>query len=218
VHVVDYVYVSYMSHNTWIHRIAIVIVRPLVHSPVRPNHITAARLATGVAAALMFAWGTPGADWGGAIMFVLSMLMDRADGVLARLQGSMSPGGHLFDLVADALVNGLTFLGLGVGARYLGFGDWTILIGLEAACAVLTMLWMVSRIEARAGSGAIGLSSVAGFDPDDAMLVIPIVVVLGGKLWLIIVAAVGASLFALVFAGLRRKVLWGSRSRAVSRG
>lgn len=207
-----------MSHNTWIHRIVAVGVRPLVHSPIRPNHITAARLATGIAAALMFAWGTYDADWGGAVMFVLSLLLDRADGALARLQGSMSPGGHIFDLIADAMVNGLTFFGLGIGARYLGLGDWTVLIGLEAACAVLAMLWMVARIETRAGPSAVGLGSVAGFDADDAMLAIPLVVVLGGKLWLILVAAVGASLFALAFAGLRRKVLWGSRSRAVSRG
>jgi len=208
-----------MSHNTWIHRLVTIGVRPLVHSPVRPNHITAARLATGISGALMFAWGTQEADLGGAVMFVLSMLLDRADGVLARLQGSMSPGGHLFDLIADAMVNGLTFFGLGVGARFMGLGDWTILIGLEAAGAVLAMLWMVSRIEARAGSGAVGLHSVAGFDPDDAMLAIPVIVVLGGKLLLILVAAVGASLFALAFALLRRKALWGrSASRAVSRG
>jgi phosphatidylglycerophosphate synthase len=207
-----------MSHNTWIHRLVTVAVRPLVHSPVRPNHITAARLATGIAAALMFAWGTPDADLGGAVMFIVSMLMDRADGVLARLQGSITPEGHLFDLIADAMVNGLTFLGIGIGARYLGFGGWTILIGIEAACAVLAMLWMVARIEMRAGPGAVGISGIAGFDPDDAMLAIPVIVVLGGKLWLVLAAAVGASLFAAVFAALRRKALWGSRSRAVSRG
>ena len=40
-----------MSHNTWIHRIVRVGVRPLVPTAVSPNHITRLRLILGVAAA-----------------------------------------------------------------------------------------------------------------------------------------------------------------------
>ena len=96
-----------MSHNTWIHRIARVGVRPLVGTPVTPNHLTTLRLVTGLAAAGAFATGIPEwRAWGGVI-FVVSMFLDRADGELARLGGKTSPWGHKFDLVSDAVCNAL---------------------------------------------------------------------------------------------------------------
>ena len=46
-----------MSHNTWIHRIVRVGVRPLVATPVTPNQLTTLRLASGLAATAAFAVG-----------------------------------------------------------------------------------------------------------------------------------------------------------------
>ncbi len=47
-----------MSHDTWIHRVArVTVVKPLVHTAVRPNQVTTVRLLTGIAAAAALAIG-----------------------------------------------------------------------------------------------------------------------------------------------------------------
>ena len=55
------------------------------------------------------------------------------------------------------------------------------------------------RAEEQAGSRAAELKGSAGFDPDDAMLAVPVAVLLGWGTELIIAAACGASLFAVFF-------------------
>ncbi|MBI2977410.1 MAG: CDP-alcohol phosphatidyltransferase family protein [Rhodospirillales bacterium] len=81
------------SNNTWIHRIArVTLVKPLAATSVTPNQITTARLVTGLASAA--AIGTGLSLWQniGAAAFIISMLLDRVDGGLARLTGGGSLG------------------------------------------------------------------------------------------------------------------------------
>src|ERR1700741_3879499 len=104
-----------MSHNTWIHRIVRPFVRPLVRTVVTPNHLTALRLLTGIAAAILLAGGDSfWSDIAGAV-FLLSSLLERADGELARQSARISLRGPSFDLYADYSANILIFLGMGVG-------------------------------------------------------------------------------------------------------
>ncbi len=198
-----------MSHNTWIHRLArVAVVRPLAGTPVTPNQVTTARLATGLAAALMLAIGSePWPDLA-AGAFVLAMVLDRADGDLARMTGKTSPGGHTYDLVADATCNGLIFFALGISLRAGAFGSWAILMGAVAGLAIVAILWMVMRIEEANGARAAELGGAAGFDPDDAMLVVPLAVWLGGSTILLAAAAVGAPLFGAFFAWKFRAILF----------
>lgn len=176
-----------------------VIVRPLLETPVRPNHLTALRLVTGLAAAAALALGThPWIAVGGGL-FVVSMLLDRSDGDLARLTGRTSPGGHVFDLVTDSLCNSLIFVGLAIGLVGSDLGWWAILLGALAGGGVAAVLFLVLRVEAMEGQGAAGSPSVGAFDADDAMLAIPVAVWLGLSLELLVAAAIGAPLFALYF-------------------
>ena len=81
-----------MSHNTWIHKIArATIVRPLAKTSVTPNQVTTVRILAGVSAALCLAYGK--VEWSnyGAILFILSMLLDRADGDLGAHDGTDKP-------------------------------------------------------------------------------------------------------------------------------
>lgn len=198
-----------MSHNTWIHRIArAVVVRPLAATPVTPNHVTTARLSVGLAAAAMLAVGHGAWPDIAAGAFVLAMVLDRADGDLARATGRTSPGGHLYDLVADALCNALIFFALGIGLRDGAFGPWAAPMGALAGVAIVAILGMVVRIEAANGARAAELGAAAGFDPDDAMLIVPLAIWFGGSTILLAAAAVGAPLFALFFALKFRAVLF----------
>jgi len=202
-----------MSHNTWIHKIArVVIVRPLAKTSVTPNHVTTVRIIAGVGAAMALAYGDPAWSNYGAFLFMLSMLLDRADGDLARMTGRTSPGGHTYDLFADAFCNALIFVGLGIGLRESGFGLWAIPMGALAGGAVATILMLVIRIENLQGARAAEIGGIFGFDPDDAMLAIPVSILLGWSEGLLVAAAIGAPAFALFFIFLFRKALKDARA------
>lgn len=194
-----------MSHDTWIHRIVRVAVRPLSRTAVTPNQVTSLRLLGGLAAAVAFAEGSDlWARWGGLI-FLASMLLDRADGELARLSGKTSPLGHIYDLVSDSLCNALAFAALGLGLYRAGLDPWFLLLGVTAGLAIAAILWLVIQVERLEGARGAELQGAAGFDPDDAMLVVPLAVWSGIADWLIAAAGVGAPLFALfMFVKFRR--------------
>ena len=189
-----------MSHDTWVHRMVRPVVRPLARTPVTPNQLTWLRLLAGIAAALAFSQGEDVWRNVGAALFLLSFLLDRADGQLARLSGKTSAYGHKLDLASDGLANGLAFLGLGIGLRDGIFGLWALAMGALAGLAVGAVLLLVVRIEARAGEGAAELGSAAGFDPDDGMLAVPLFIWLGLQEPLLALAAVGAPLFCVAMA------------------
>jgi len=197
-----------MSHNSWLHHVArATIVRPLTPTPVTPNQLTTVRLATGIAAAAAVGSGVDlWRDVGGGL-FVLSVILDRADGDLARLTGRTSPGGHKYDLVADAVSNALILFGLGVGLREGGFGLWAVPMGALAGAAVAAILWMVMRMEELKGHRAGELPSFWGFDADDAVLLIPVLIWLDKAEALLTAAAVIAPLVAALFLGMFRRLL-----------
>ena len=188
-----------MSHNTLIHRFVRFGVRPLVHTTVAPNHLTTLRLLTGLGASAMLAVGSPAAlAWGGGV-FVLSMLLDRADGELARLSGKRSAFGHKYDLVADGLCNSLVFVGLGVGLSGGSLAWRAIPMGVLAGLAVAAILFLVLHLEALQGERAAELGGAAGFDPDDGILVVPTLIWFELAEELLTAAAVGAPAFAVFF-------------------
>lgn len=196
-----------MSHNTWIHKGARALVRPLVGTSVTPNHLTGLRLVTGIAAAAALAVGDDGWRTIGAAVFVVSLVLDRADGELARLSGKTSEWGHRFDLVVDSLVNGLVFIGIGIGLRQGGLGLWALPLGVLAGGAVAAVLWLVVRLESAQGPRAAELPQAGGFDADDAMLAVPLALWLGFAEPLLAAAAVGAPLFAVGFFWHNRRRL-----------
>jgi phosphatidylglycerophosphate synthase len=192
-----------MSHATWIHRLARPLVRALARTPVTPNHVTWARLATGLAAAAAFAQGTGAGHLWGAGLFLVSMLLDRADGDLARLTGRTSPWGHKLDLCADSISNAAAFLGLGVGAM-AALSAWGPVAGAAAAAGIVAILALVTRAERLRGPRAGELRGAAGFDPDDAMLIVPAAAVAGLDAELVVAAGVGAPVFAVAMAATLR--------------
>ena len=189
-----------MSHHTWIHKLVRVGLRPLVGTPVRPNHLTTGRLLTGLAAASCFAAGGAPYAWYGSACFVASILLDRADGELARMQGSSSRWGHVYDLVTDAICNSLVLVGIGIGLRHGWLGGWAITMGIVSGLAVMYVLWLMMRLEEQAGQGSAQLGATAGFDPDDAMLLLPVAMLLGWGEPLLVAATIGAPLAAILIA------------------
>jgi phosphatidylglycerophosphate synthase len=187
-----------MSQNTLIHS----LVRPAVraaaaHTGLTPNHVTTLRLATGLTASMIFAQGTYGwvAIIGGCI-FLLSMLLDRADGELARHTNQMSVAGHRYDLVSDCMVGISTFIGIGIGVGHTA-GLNALWLGGVAGLGI-SMLFLELNV--------LKIASVRGYDlfggrirvdPDDAVIVVPVLVWCDLAAPMLIAAAVVTPLAAL---------------------
>ncbi len=187
-----------MAGGSWSHRIARVMVLPLVGGPVTPNHLTTARLATGVAACAAFAVGTGTWNFWGGVLWILSALLDRADGELARLGNASSPWGHAYDYACDVAVNGLFFLAIGIGLRDGGLGLWTVAMGAVAGATVAVASILSEVLERRRADGAKAYAGYGGFDFDDVLYLFAPVAWLGWLFPLLVGAAIGGPVFALL--------------------
>ena len=190
------------------HKIVRAPLRALAPTRVRPNHLTYGRLVTGLAASVGFATQEPEWVLWSAAVFFLSMLLDRADGELARLQNSSSAFGHKLDIVSDAVVNAAIMVAIGLAVRGGALGDWSVLMGIVAGGAVAYVLLVMVRAEQILGNGTAKFEGAGGFDPDDAMIALPLAMVFGLGEWVLVAATVGAPLAAIVitlhFQRLRR--------------
>ncbi len=193
-----------MSHDTWIHRLARICIRPLVTTAVTPNHLTGARLVTGLGASALISTGSSPWIWAGAALFLLSMLLDRADGELARLSATSSDAGHRFDLWSDALCDTGILVALGLCQRDGVFGAWAALLGVVAGASAASIFYRVLELDRRLGPGSVSFEAAGGFDPDDAIAIVPLGVCLGLGDWVLAAAAVATPICALAL-GVRLK-------------
>jgi len=193
-----------MVGDSWTHKIARLCILPLVNTPVTPNHLTAVRLVTGVAACAAFAVGDREWNIWGGWLWLFSAFLDRADGELARVSGKTSPGGHKFDMFCDITVTSLFFLGAGIGLRnevFFGIelGQWPIWLGAAGAIGVFAAEIFAEFIDrAQSDTGEKAYPGIWGFDFDDILYLFAPVVWLDWHLYFVLGAAVGAPAFALL--------------------
>jgi phosphatidylglycerophosphate synthase len=176
------------------------MIMPLVTTSVTPNHLTTLRLIVGLACAFAFAQG--GYVWGnlGALLLVVSNVIDHADGELARVTGKTSRFGHFYDLAADALVTVLLFVGVGAGVAATstqGIAQYGILAGTVAGISVAAIFMMRLQIEEIAGKSGTAQPSWGGFEIEDILYLMPLVTLFNGLHTFLTLAAVGAPAFAL---------------------
>lgn len=194
-----------MSHNTIIHRIVRPTVRIAARTAITPNQITTVRLVSGIAAAACLADGTYGWMAIGGIVFVVSMLLDRADGELARQTGQMSVWGYRYDLASDCIASVATFVGLGVGLAAT-HGTAALWLGILAGVGIGTLF---AELNVLNFADVRGYELSAGFtvDPDDAMILVPVLIWLGLAWPMTIAAAVITPSAAIILAllALRRR-------------
>jgi archaetidylinositol phosphate synthase len=202
-----------MSHNTVIHRLIRPPVRVAARTGLTPNQVTTMRLASGLAAAAIFALGTYGWMAFGGAVFLFSILLDRADGELARQTSQSSVAGHRYDLVADCVASIATFIGLGIGITHTtdinGIG-----LGAVAGLGIGALFFEINVLKVVPVSGNHLFEGRVIVDPDDAMIFVPILVWCGLAVPMVVAAAVITPLAASCVGalGLRRKRASGSRS------
>lgn len=186
------------EHGSWTHRLARLAVRPLLGTPVTPNHLTTLRLVTGLLACALFAIGDRTADIWGGVLWVVSAFLDRADGELARIGGKTSSWGHAYDYACDTLVNALFFVAIGIGLRGGLLGDYAILLGVLGGGGIVVSNILSEAFERRLASGTRIYNGGGGFDFDDLLYL------LGPAAWLdwlapiLVGASIGAPVMALI--------------------
>ena len=181
------------------HRLALLFVRPLVNTPVTPNHLTTLRLITGLMACYCFATGERDlVIWGGWI-WVVSAFLDRADGELARVSGKTSPWGHKFDMFCDSAITSLFFVAGGVGLRNTDLGEWAIVMGVAGGLGVLAAEYFAEQIDKRNDDpDDRAYPGFAGFDFDDVLYLFAAVAWLDWFTPFVVGASVGAPAFAVL--------------------
>lgn len=184
----------------WDARLARRLVTPLKDTWVTPNHLTTVRLLVGLAAAAAFAMGTYGWSNVAALLLVLSNFLDHTDGELARISGRSSRIGHLYDLASDAAVTILIFIAMGIGVEAwrpgIGLQVPPALLGAIAGIAIALIFFLRMRIEEMLGKAATKQVSLAGFETEDVLYLLPLVTLCNGIVPFLLTAAICAPLFA----------------------
>lgn len=194
-----------LSHDTLLHRVLRPSIGLLAGTRVSPDSLTALRLLTGLGAALCLATGSAWAMGTGAGLFLLSTLLDRADGELARQSGQFSRIGPGFDLASDCIATMAIFIGLGIGAASV----LPLAVELQPAAGLLLGLsgavsTVVLFVQLNAGDEAAGQDEISRrFDPDDMMLLVPLAIWCGGAGWILIACGVLTPLAA-IFVSFER--------------
>ena len=143
----------------------------------------------------------------GAACFVLSFWLDHADGELARMTGRTSSFGHYYDLAAGCAVLVGLFVGIGIGARRGALGAWSIVLGMAAGLATAVTFVARAELERRGGKAAIRQPNLFGFELEDVMYLAGPITWCGLLQPFLVLAGIGAPLFALSVLRECRRVL-----------
>lgn len=197
-----------MAEKAWDARLAAVLVRPLVATPVTPNHITTVSLLLGLAAAGLFAaGGTAAANWA-AGLFILARFTDHMDGELARMTGKVSAFGHWYDYLVGGASYAALFLALGVARSGGVLGAWAIPAGAFVAGFILLNMGLRMRMDRDYGSDTVGYPGVGSADLEDTVYLLGPITWFGGLEYFFLLGCVGTLCFAgwtiVTFIGRRR--------------
>ena len=155
----------------WDQRIAQCLVRPLVNTPIRPNHITMLTVVLALTGAgLLSSIDSVLLNWGAGI-FVLSRFLDHFDGELARQGGQTSRLGYLLDYFAGGLSYAALFACMAYGQYQGWLGPSALLLGAAGSVCALIAVWLNLQIDALNGDGedAVGYPALAGFELEDGI-------------------------------------------------
>jgi len=180
----------------WDSRLAHLVVLLLRNTRIRPNHVTTAGLVAGLAAAALYADGRPRALSWGAGLYVVSAVLDHADGELARLTGATTSFGHVYDRIADLVVKLALFAGMGLGLSAGPLGGWAVVMGGTAGVALVAIFSLRTELARLQGPDAFTQPSFAGFELEDILYAVPLLTWVGGLAPFLVAAGVGAPLFA----------------------
>jgi archaetidylinositol phosphate synthase len=199
-------------YQSYAHVFARIFIRPLIGTWVRPNHLTGLRLLTGLAACALLAVGSRNAAVWSGILWVVSCLLDRADGELARMGNLRSDSGKLLDFYSDLILDSFWFLGAGIGLRHSSLGEYATPLGILACGSMLLVMWSSELLERLSAPGvkAFDFKGVKRFHPDDLLFLLAPFTWLGWLVPILVASSVCTPIFAIVITAryflLKRRI------------
>jgi phosphatidylglycerophosphate synthase len=122
--------------DTAVHRrLSRPLTRAAVAAGVSPNAVSLGSLALGLAAAGAFAFGSIPATVAGFLGYVAAVVLDHADGEVARLTYTESRLGEILDVTIDTVTHCVLVLAMGFTAQRLA-GGMSVWAGLVAAAGI----------------------------------------------------------------------------------
>lgn len=189
-----------MNNPPWDQQAAAVLVRPLVKTPIHPNHLTMVTIVIALSGAVLLALGDAKAAHWGAGLFVLARFLDHFDGELARQSGKSSKLGYYLDYLAGAISYAALFLALGFGFAQGSLGGWAWLLGGAGAVSALLAMPMnlgIDQAMKLEDGKAIGYPGFAGFELEDGIYLLAPITWLGWLEPFFVAAGIGASVYLL---------------------
>ena len=177
-------------------RLAAWLVYPLRHTAITPNHLTTVRMLFGIAACVLLSKGSYAWSNAGALCFVISAFFDHADGELARISGNKTRFGHYYDLVSDAVADILLFIGIGIGLMGSNLGTGALFMGIFAGVSVAATFQLRLLIGSMTGQRQVQQPNIGWLEIEDVFYLLPLVTFFELLYPFLVVAAVGAPLFA----------------------
>ena len=161
-----------LLNQTYAHAIARWMVRPLLGTPLRPNHLTVMRMIIGLCACVLLALGSrPAALWSGGL-WIVTCVLDRADGELARIGNMRSESGKVLDFYSDLILDSVWFLAAGIGLSQGSFGPTGVTLGVLSGVSVLICIGGAELFERASGPGVKAYYGLQQFHPDDALFLL----------------------------------------------
>ena len=123
-------------------RLSRTVTHKLIHTRIRPNHVTLASGAIGICGALFLA--QPYMEWQvmGSLLFLLSTVIDGCDGELARLTFQESAFGAKLDVTMDNVVHGVLFPAIALGLYREQQHTVYLVLGALALGGVFLSMWV----------------------------------------------------------------------------
>ncbi len=118
------------------------VTQRLIHTHVRPNHVTLVSGAVGICGALMLAQPWVGWQVFGSLLFLLSTVIDGCDGELARLTFQESAFGAKLDVTMDNVVHGVLFPAIALGLYRQQQHVLYLILGALALGGVFLSMWV----------------------------------------------------------------------------
>lgn len=120
--------------------VAFLLVQVLKKLPVTPNQVSFSAIATGLLCGFCFALGTRRSFLLAGLFYLATVVLDCADGMLARLKKSGTPLGRIVDGVVDYSNGVAAMVGLGIGVSRMGLdlplGPWPVVALAGASMAL----------------------------------------------------------------------------------
>jgi len=178
----------------------------LVRLGVRPNTITLFATGIGLAGAACLAIQSHALQVLGALLFVVSTILDGCDGEVARLSFTSSALGRRLDLIGDNVVNAAIFVAIGWNALATDAGhgrSWLVWATLGGFALATAAGFAFSRWIDRSGRKAELHDWYESLASRDFAYVVLLLAVIGRLPWFVWLAAVGSYAFVAMLTLIR---------------